>query len=539
MILKKMDDDSPVVSTTPVTPGAPGPLGPLPPKMLEDAAMRTAWLCLAIGLLVPTIQVCQWLMQRELYTAMMNDVSRLLSLGLIFWCFGLFALNRYRVVTPSTVLRLGMAFEVYGAFAISMIETSVPVHPDHPVLGISKLGPWIVAFGVFIPNRPLWTLICSLAAAATWPLAYAINASVFDYDPVPLGLLGVWPLFNGFMVIMTFFIGRQMYGMALAAETAQELGSYRLVAPIGEGGMGEVWKAHHQMLARTAAIKLIRPQAASGRQAHLVSRRFRREANAIATLQSPHTVYLYDFGVSHDGRFYYVMELLDGISLQTLVATFGPPPAARVVRILTHICHSLEEAHHHGLVHRDLKPSNAMLCKVALDHDVIKVLDFGLAKCMDSAELSRITQDGTTTGTPGYIAPEVAMGEPGIDGRADIYALGCIAYFLLTGALVFEDSNPVKVALQHVQVPPVPPSERTEIPIPADLERIVLHCLAKRPEDRPASASALARMLAGCDVEPWTDSEAADWWSRHLPPTSSLRSFAQVESRTPPVVRKA
>jgi serine/threonine-protein kinase len=532
-------DESPVISTTPVTPGAPGPLGPLPPKMLEDAAMRTAWLCLAIGILVPTIQVCQWLMQRELYTTMMNDVSRLLSLGLIFWCFGLFALNRYRLVAPSTVLRLGMLFEVYGAFAIAMIETSIPVHPDHPVLGISKLGPWIVAFGVFIPNRPLWTLICSLAAAATWPLAYAINASISNYEPVPLGLLGVWPLFNGFMVIMTFFIGRQMYGMALAAETAQELGSYRLVAPIGEGGMGEVWKAHHQMLARTAAIKLIRTQAASGRQAHLVTRRFRREANAIATLQSPNTVYLYDFGVSHDGRFYYVMELLDGISLQTLVSTFGPQPAARVVRILIQICHSLEEAHHHGLVHRDLKPSNAMLCKVALDHDVIKVLDFGLAKCMDTTELSRITQDGTTTGTPGYIAPEVAMGEPAIDGRADIYALGCIAYFLLTGALVFEDSNPVKVALQHVQVPPVPPSARTELPIPAELEQIVLHCLAKKPEERPANASALARMLAECPIDRWTASDADEWWSRHLPPTSTLRSFAQAASGTPPVVRKA
>jgi serine/threonine-protein kinase len=221
------------------------------------------------------------------------------------------------------------------------------------------------------------------------------------------------------------------------------------------------------------------------------------------------------------------------------VSTFGPQPAARVVRILIQICHSLEEAHHHGLVHRDLKPSNAMLCKVALDHDVIKVLDFGLAKCMDTTELSRITQDGTTTGTPGYIAPEVAMGEPAIDGRADIYALGCIAYFLLTGALVFEDSNPVKVALQHVQVPPVPPSARTELPIPAELEQIVLHCLAKKPEERPANASALARMLAECPIDRWTASDADEWWSRHLPPTSTLRSFAQAASGTPPVVRKA
>jgi serine/threonine-protein kinase len=300
-----------------------------------------------------------------------------------------------------------------------------------------------------------------------------------------------------------------------------------------------VWKANHQMLARTAAIKLIRTQVGSGRQADLAARRFKREADAIAGLQSPHTVYLYDFGVSHDGRFYYVMELLDGISLQTLVATFGPQPAARVVPILTQICRSLEEAHRQGLVHRDLKPSNAMLCKVALTFDFVKVLDFGLAKFTDSAEISQLTVEGTATGTPGYIAPEVALGESTIDGRADLYALGCVAYFLLTGALVFEDVNAMNMALKHVQAPPVPPSQRTELPIPADLERLILQCLAKTPAGRPETAAALADMLAACAVDRWSERDAEAWWSRHLPPTSSLRSFAQLPLHTPPIVRKA
>jgi serine/threonine-protein kinase len=532
-------DVTPAQSPPLVTPGSSGRLSRLPPKMLQDAAMRIAWLCLSIGILIPVIQFFQRLMQHDLYAVMMNDANRLVSLVSVLWCFGLFALYRYRVVSASTILTLGMLFEVFGAFTVALIETSVPIRANQPVLGVSKLGPWIVAFGVFIPNRPLWTLLCASAAAATWPLAYVINSTIFHYPPTPWGLVGVWPLFNLLMVILTYFIGLYTYGMALATETAQDLGSYRLVAPIGEGGMGEVWKANHQMLARTAAIKLIRTQVGSGRQADLAARRFKREADAIAGLQSPHTVYLYDFGVSHDGRFYYVMELLDGISLQTLVATFGPQPAARVVPILTQICRSLEEAHRQGLVHRDLKPSNAMLCKVALTFDFVKVLDFGLAKFTDSAEISQLTVEGTATGTPGYIAPEVALGESTIDGRADLYALGCVAYFLLTGALVFEDVNAMNMALKHVQAPPVPPSQRTELPIPADLERLILQCLAKTPAGRPETAAALADMLAACAVDRWSERDAEAWWSRHLPPTSSLRSFAQLPLHTPPIVRKA
>ena len=159
--------------------------------------------------------------------------------------------------------------------------------------------------------------------------------------------------------------------------------------------------------------------------------RFRREANVIASLQSPHTIYLYDFGLSGDGQFYYVMELLDGISLQTLVTTFGPQPAARVRSILIQICASLEEAHERGVIHRDLKPSNVMICQLALNHDFVKVLDFGLAKCAACEDLgAALTVEGTTAGTPGYIAPEVALGELNVDARADIYAIGCVAYFL-------------------------------------------------------------------------------------------------------------
>jgi len=252
-------------------------------------------------------------------------------------------------------------------------------------------------------------------------------------------------------------------------------------------------------------------------------KRFRREANVIAGLQSPHTIYLYDFGVSRDGQFYYVMELLDGISLQTLIATFGPQPPSRVRAILRQICASLEEAHQQSLVHRDLKPSNVMLCKLALQHDFVKVLDFGLAKCAACEDATQITMEGVTAGTPGYIAPEVALGEPMVDGRADLYALGCVAYYLLTGTLVFSDSNPMTVALKHVQAMPEPPSTRTELPIPHELEQIIMQCLEKKPSDRPSSAREIAAMLDALDLPPWTEEDAALWWERNLPATSTLR----------------
>jgi serine/threonine protein kinase len=237
-------------------------------------------------------------------------------------------------------------------------------------------------------------------------------------------------------------------------------------------------------------------------------------------------VYLYDFGTTPEGRLYYVMELLDGISLQTLVTTFGSQPASRVVTILRQICRSLEEAHERKIVHRDLKPSNVMICKVAQSYDFVKVLDFGLAKPFGTPDVLNLTVEGVTLGTPEYMAPEVARAGA-VDARADLYALGCVAYFLLTGTLVFTDSNPVAVALKHMRTQPDPPSRRTSHSVPVDLERVVLKCLEKDPGARPASARELERMLAACDVPPWTEEDADAWWKRHLPAASPLRSFSE------------
>jgi serine/threonine-protein kinase len=510
----------------------------LPPKLVEDAARRLSLLAVFAAVLIVSVEIFQQWAQPDLAPVLGDPVTRLTTLAAVLMAIGLYALRRYKLVPAVTIVVLGMVFEVVVGFAVSMVETGLPFE-DRPILGISALGPWIVFAGVFIPNRPGVTLATALIAATMWPAAFALNAMRLDFPPPPWGRVIVWPSVNYLMAILAYFIGRRIYGITMTAEKALELGSYSLDSLIGHGGMGEVWRASHKMLARAAAIKLVRPDVpgASARQSELFVKRFRREANVIAGLQSPHTVYLYDFGVAQDGRLYYVMELLDGISLQTLVTTFGPQPAGRVLHLLEQVCRSLEEAHDQGLVHRDLKPSNLMICKVARTYDFIKVLDFGLAKTAAREGVTQLTVEGMATGTPGYIAPEVALGESAIDGRADVYALGCVAYFLLTGTLVFPDANAMSMALKHVQATPDPPSQRTEMPIPADLERVVMSCLAKKAADRPTTTEVI-QMLTACRVTPWTDEDAADWWARDLPATSSLRSFAQPAAFTPPVVRK-
>ena len=208
-------------------------------------------------------------------------------------------------------------------------------------------------------------------------------------------------------------------------------------------------------------------------------RRFEREAQATAALRSTHTITLYDFGITEDGHFYYAMELLQGLDLKSMVKRFGPIPSNRTIFLLKQVCHSLGDAHHHGLVHRDIKPANIYVSRLGPDYDFVKVLDFGLVKSHDTSVegATQLTLKGVTTGTPAYIASEMVLGKEGIDSRADLYALGCVAYWLLTGQLVFEGKNPMEVLVHHVQSEPTPPSQRSEFEIPP-LDELILCCLA-------------------------------------------------------------
>jgi serine/threonine-protein kinase len=287
--------------------------------------------------------------------------------------------------------------------------------------------------------------------------------------------------------------------------------------------MGEVWKAKHRLLVRPAAIKLIRKEALGSEEqaVRTAVRRFEREAQATAALRSPHTIELYDFGVTEEGTFYYVMELLDGLDLKRLIERYGPVPAARALHILHQACHSLHDAHQAGMVHRDIKPANIFTCRQGQDFDFVKVLDFGLVAASAEADFARtqLTRDGVVSGTPAFMAPEQAVGDRAVDPRVDIYSLGCVGYWLLTGALVFEGPSPMAVLLKHAKDTPSPPSARSEVPIPPEVDRLILDCLEKDPDRRPRSVRELAARIARCQaaIGEWTSDRAEEWWRMHAP----------------------
>jgi DNA-binding NtrC family response regulator len=307
---------------------------------------------------------------------------------------------------------------------------------------------------------------------------------------------------------------------ALLAEGVP-LGSYRLLEKLGEGGMGEVWRARHQLLARPCAVKLIRQERLAGASSEKAVARFRQEARAISQMSSPNTVRLYDFGVSESGSLYFVMELLVGLDLATLVQRFGPLPPERVVGVLRQACRSLAEAHAAGLLHRDIKPHNLLLCRLGLDFDVVKVLDFGLVKSLREGN-AELTADGALTGTPAYMPPERVFGDAA-DERSDIYSLGCVAYWMLTGRPVFTGET-MALLVHHAKTAPEPLSKIAGVAIPAQLERLVMSCIEKDPQRRPASALELWQRLGELTLDtPWTPERAEEWWRRELPDLSAAR----------------
>ena len=298
------------------------------------------------------------------------------------------------------------------------------------------------------------------------------------------------------------------------------IGSYRLMSKLGFGGMGEVWLARHRLLARPAAVKLIRQEVQPGAEREQLVRRFEREAQVTASLRSPHTVQLYDFGVNDTGSFYYVMELLQGMDLQDIVNRFGPQVPERVIRILRQTCKSLAEAHQNGLVHRDIKPANLFVARLGTEYDYLKVLDFGIVKDQPggAGESTLLSAPDLVKGTPAFMAPEVIFGDRPVDGRADLYSLACAAYWTLTGQLLFQANTTAQMLLHHAQTPPPPLTEVSELPMPKGLEAVLMQCLEKNPSKRPASALELETRLGDIRLEQsWTNTRARDWWERHAP----------------------
>ena len=423
-----------------------------------------------------------------------------------------------------TKLRVAEAL-IFGCPALFFVVLQlrlVDFWMEHDMLG-PLIGPWTVlifTYALFIPNT--W----QRAAVVIGILALApvvISVTCWQYLPAFRDLLAR-PEYRDYLLetgmMMSIVAGTATVGvhtirsLRRAAFEARQLGQYRLNRQLGAGGMGEVYLAEHQLLKRPCAIKVIRPEKAGDTR---MLARFEREVQATARLTHWNTVEIFDYGRADDGTFYYVMEYLPGLSLAELVERHGPLPPERVIHLLAQTCDGLAEAHADGLLHRDIKPGNIFATRRGTVYDVAKLLDFGLAKPLieTSGGSSELTQDGSITGSPRYMSPEQATGSEDLDERSDIYALGTVAYQLLTGRPPFEDERPLKVMFAHARDPVTPPREWVES-IPADLEEIVMRCLAKRPEDRFPDAHALRRALLACHLAgSWTRERAESWWREH------------------------
>ncbi len=378
-------------------------------------------------------------------------------------------------------------------------------------------GLWLVliyTYALFIPNtlRRAAVVIGAMAAAPLALLVFlilrdeAVAGCVTADDLTSISLMFVLAAVSGVFGVDT--IG----SLRREAFEARQLGSYRLTRRIGAGGMGEVYLAEHCLLKRPCVVKLIRPDKAGDQR---VLARFQREVRATAKLTHWNTVEIFDYGHTPEGTFYYVMEYLPGMSLAELVERFGPVPPERAVYFLLQACDALSEAHAAGLVHRDVKPGNVFVAQRGGVYDVVKLLDFGLVKPPPTEQAVDLTLEGSITGSPLYMSPEQATGETSPDRRSDIYSLGAVAYFLLTGRPPFVDTRPLKVLIAHAHDPVVPPSQwRSDVP--EDLEQVILRCLAKRREERFQTAAELSDALAACGAAGrWTRQHAARWWREH------------------------
>ncbi len=450
-----------------------------------------------------------------------GDVS---SVVFILLGLGMYFLTRRPGPAPSRLLRWGLVFQVVAAAGIDIYVLWEPRMIEMPVTGISWVCVWIAVFPAIVPAPPRKALMAAMAAASMRPLliAGAAVAEGVAWPPLAQWMAATIP---GYICVGIAYVASVVvHGLGRSVARARELGSYHLERRLGQGGMGEVWLASHRLLKHPAAVKFVRPEALGGMDAagrHELQRRFQREAHATARLTSVNTVKLHDFGITDSGVFYYAMEFLEGLDLDTMVKRFGPLPWPRAVHILRQACDSLGEAHLHGLVHRDVKPANIYLCRQGTVHDVVKVLDFGLVKgsrrSPADASGPNLTRENVAAGTPAYMAPEMVAGDRPVDGRSDIYALGCVAYWLLVGETVFPAESGMRSMVAHLTETPSAPSARAEEPIPPELDAVVLACLAKDPPARPGSAEELRRMLAVEGYQAW-DREAADeWWHLHFP----------------------
>jgi serine/threonine-protein kinase len=395
------------------------------------------------------------------------------------------------------------------------------IQPGHEeivfrLVGMSAALRWfllIVLYGTFIPNT--WQRCAAIVAGlATLPVVLTLVAGELNpvTGPYALSTVPETVMLMTIAAAIAIFGSHKMRELHRQAHEARRLGQYRLKKVLGFGGMGTVYLAEHVLLRRPCAVKIIRPDQAGDPR---TLARFEREVRAMATLTHWNTVEVFDYGHAEDGTFYYVMEYLPGLNLEDMVESYGPLPPARTVHLLRQVCRALHEAHGIGLVHRDVKPSNIIACERGGVPDVAKLLDFGLVKTFDAGHnATKLTREGSLTGSPGFVSPEQALGRNQLDVRSDIYNVGAVAYFLMTGRLTFERTSVIEMLHAHAREPFVPDYLFTEA-VPADLQRVVGRCLEKDPDRRYPDALALDKALAACQgVDEWTAEQAREWWRR-------------------------
>ena len=447
--------------------------------------------------------------------------------------------------SPRFVRAVELSTLFVGTAAISTVAVVMDLIAEPDMIVRTLLTDVLLVYAVYVPSTARRTLV--VAGLMTLPLLGSVFVAFSAWDPAlhdpPAA---TWPkqqvgdmaypatimtaVWWAIAVAMAAAFSQTIYGLRKAVSDIQRLGQYTLEKKLGEGGMGVVYRASHAMLRRPTAIKLLLPDRA-GKDALT---RFEREVRRTAMLTHPNTVTVFDYGRTTEGVFYYAMELLEGATLDELVEVDGPQPEERVIHLLEQAAASLAEAHDAGLIHRDVKPGNILVVDRGGISDLVKVVDFGLVKDVglgargEAAAEPALTMANSITGTPLYIAPETVTSPETVDARTDLYSLGAVGYWLLTGTHVFGGRSILEVCAHHLHSVPDAPSTRLGAPVSADLESVLLACLAKRPEDRPASAHVLRERLRACAAAGrWTNARAAQWWAANR---DQLRSGGAVTS---------
>lgn len=422
------------------------------------------------------------------------------------------AFVRRRTLNGRQTYIVGLA---YMAAIIVMVAS--PRHMgDNDIIAYGWTGASvaIMLFPVLIPCSPRRALLAGFTLWASNALAYCLAIAT---GKEPYSLLETLAMFRSEMVAIpvSAAVAGVVHSLGRKISHARQMGSYELIEKLGAGGMGEVWKGRHGMLARPAAIKLVLPKMLESRSEatrRVMLERFRREAEATAQMRSPHTIELFDFGLADGGTFYYVMEFLDGVDLEKAVRVHGAMPPARAVHLLKQIAHSLDEAHAAGLIHRDIKPANIQICRYGQDLDFVKVLDFGLVKDVTpQGSGADLTIDGAFAGTPAFAAPEQIRGQE-VDARSDIYAFGCVAYWLLARRFVFDVGTVADLVAAHLREMPEPLGDRVK-DMPPALDELIMDCLEKDPHARPQNFAEIRHQLDSLEVPRWTRADAEAWWS--------------------------